>query len=206
MENVDMFDKVLELRNTGMNYCEISRQTGVNRRTLMGWCKGSVDKAKLKSKHSRCKVDDTDFAEYVKSSFSVAEVLKKCGIIRKGGNYKGFYNRILKLGLDTTHFTGQGHLKGKSNPYVTEMSLEDSFVSDGTLCSGGLKRKILKFELQEYECVKCGMDEWMGEFISLHLDHIDGNNRNNLLTNLRFLCPNCHSQTPTYCGKNKGTY
>lgn len=44
---------------------------------------------------------------------------------------------------------------------------------------------------------------WMGKKISLELDHIDGNNKNNLISNLRYLCPNCHALTPTYRGKNK---
>jgi len=65
-----------------------------------------------------------------------------------------------------------------------------------------MSRKIRKYNLKEYRCVKCGNDGvWMGEPICLHLDHIDGNSRNNCLDNLRFLCPNCHTQTPTFGGK-----
>ena len=60
---------------------------------------------------------------------------------------------------------------------------------------------IEKFDWKE-ECVSCGLGtEWNNKSIVLHLDHIDGNNRNNNFSNLRFLCPNCHSQTETYCGK-----
>ena len=44
----------------------------------------------------------------------------------------------------------------------------------------------------------------MGEKLVLQLDHIDGDNTNNNLDNLRILCPNCHSQTHNYAGrKNK---
>lgn len=65
-----------------------------------------------------------------------------------------------------------------------------------------IKDRIIKDDLIPYECGECSLNEWNGKDISLHLDHIDGNNKNNLLSNLRFLCPNCHSQTETYCGKN----
>jgi Zn finger protein HypA/HybF involved in hydrogenase expression len=69
--------------------------------------------------------------------------------------------------------------------------------------TNAVKNRIIKENLLEYKCDKCDIDEWLGNIITLHLDHIDGNNKNNTLSNLRFLCPNCHSQTDTYCGRNK---
>jgi transposase-like protein len=54
-----------------------------------------------------------------------------------------------------------------------------------------------------YECVFCGNTGKHNNLpLKLQVDHIDGNNSNNILDNLRFLCPNCHSQTSTYSGKN----
>jgi predicted RNA-binding Zn-ribbon protein involved in translation (DUF1610 family) len=64
-----------------------------------------------------------------------------------------------------------------------------------------LKQKLLK-KGTPYKCVECGISEWQGQKLSLHLDHINGNNTDNDDYNLRFLCPNCHSLTHTYCGKN----
>ena len=59
------------------------------------------------------------------------------------------------------------------------------------------------FEEQNQCCAKCGINEWLGEQIALELEHKDGNNQNNLRENLEGLCPNCHSITDTWRGRNK---
>lgn len=70
---------------------------------------------------------------------------------------------------------------------------------------GHILRKKIVMDEQEYKCSHCGLDEWMGLRITLELDHIDGNNKNNVRSNLRCLCPNCHSITDTWkVGQYKG--
>jgi hypothetical protein len=65
------------------------------------------------------------------------------------------------------------------------------------------KLQLIKLELLANKCYECNnVGIWLNQPLSLHLDHIDGNPRNNDISNLRLLCPNCHSQTETYCGKN----
>ena len=54
----------------------------------------------------------------------------------------------------------------------------------------------------EYKCVECGIKDWNGKDIVLEIDHINGDNTDNRIENLRYLCPNCHSQTSTYKGRN----
>lgn len=66
-----------------------------------------------------------------------------------------------------------------------------------------VKRKLLKEGLFENKCGVCGITDWNGNPLAMELDHIDGNCHNHRLENLRMICPNCHAQTDTYCGKNK---
>jgi 5-methylcytosine-specific restriction endonuclease McrA len=54
-----------------------------------------------------------------------------------------------------------------------------------------------------YKCSTCGIADWLGALLLLDLDHIDGDNKNNLPSNLRLLCPNCHRQTPTWGNKKR---
>jgi 5-methylcytosine-specific restriction endonuclease McrA len=61
-----------------------------------------------------------------------------------------------------------------------------------------------RHNILEYKCVNCGCDgNWQGGKISLEIDHENGDNTDNTIENLRYLCPNCHALTDTYRGKNK---
>ena len=62
---------------------------------------------------------------------------------------------------------------------------------------------LLKHKLKEYKCESCQItDQWNGKPINLQMDHINGNRKDHRLDNLRWLCPNCHSQTDTFCARN----
>lgn len=66
------------------------------------------------------------------------------------------------------------------------------------------RRKNFLLKERGHQCENCKLTEWIAQPIPLHLDHIDGNPTNSSKDNLRLLCPNCHAQTETYCGKNIG--
>ena len=153
------------------------------------------------------KYTDEQFIEAVKNNFSIREVLKTLGLAPAGGSYKLFHARVKKLNLDTSHFTGQAYLKGKSHDWSPKISLKEILIKDSLYSNtSSLRRRLIKESILLDQCNRCGLTEWQGEKLSLHLDHIDGDNTNNSIENLRILCPNCHSLTPTYCGKNKGKW
>jgi hypothetical protein len=68
------------------------------------------------------------------------------------------------------------------------------------------KNRIKRYLAETFgnKCSDCGIKEWNGKEIVFELEHKDGNSENNALKNLCLICPNCHSQTPTYKAKNKG--
>lgn len=65
-----------------------------------------------------------------------------------------------------------------------------------------VKIRLLRAGLLRNQCSHCGIQEWRGKPLVMHLDHVNGVKNDNRLANLRMLCPNCHSQTETYSGKN----
>lgn len=204
MDKLQKYNRALELRSQGLSYQKIADEVGMSKKTVFEWCQGKRDPNKLKG--LLCKVTDEEFIKIVKENDSISKCLKAQGLKAWGANYRGFYNRVKRLSLDTSHFSGQGHLKGKTHNWAKEISPEEAFVKNGTLSTANLKAKILKYNLKKYVCEECKITEWKGKKLSLHLDHINGVNDDNRLENLRFLCPNCHSLTDTYCGKSKGRY
>lgn len=84
-------------------------------------------------------------------------------------------------------------------------SNEEIFTEKSAYSNELVKQRIINDNLLNYCCSICAIDMWQGETIVLDLDHINGINTDNRIENLRFLCPNCHSQTDTYKGRNKNT-
>jgi 5-methylcytosine-specific restriction endonuclease McrA len=145
---------------------------------------------------------DSDLITSVVDATSMAQVLRRLGLRTAGGNYEQIRTRMKALRLDTSHWTGQAHLRGKSNPHVPRRSLESILRRDVFYQSNKLRKRLIRERLLEPICSYCGGAEWLGRPIPLELDHVDGDKTNNQLENLRLICPNCHALTPTYRGKN----
>ena len=147
------------------------------------------------------------FTEAVSSCTSVRAVLLSLGLNGTGGNYRSFWKRVKSLGLDTSHFLGKGWSKNKHASSLPQYIPAKVFlVLNGPyIKSWTLKKKLILEGYKEERCDVCGLsNEWEGRPLSLHLHHLNGNHNDNRIENLSFLCPNCHSQTSSYSGKNKG--
>lgn len=147
------------------------------------------------------KLTDEEFINLVKSSLNIAEVLFKLGYTVTGNSwgYSQVKQRMTDLNLSGKDFRGKSaiveeSLKNKAVNLFKENSKHSRHI---------LRKRIIQENLLEYKCAICGIKEWNGKTLSLELDHINGINNDNRIENLRFLCPNCHSQTSTYGSRNK---
>lgn len=144
--------------------------------------------------------------EAVKSSKSLRQVLTNLKLREAGGNYESIKWWIAKLVLDTAHFSGYGHLKGKTHNWAKKRDLQDILKENTKYSSNRLKKRLIKEGTLEEKCYKCLGSKWLDEKMPLELEHINGNKFDNRIENLTLLCPNCHAQTTTYRGKNKTRY
>lgn len=145
--------------------------------------------------------------ELCKDSYSYAEVLRKAGRKQGGGTQATLRKKIEEFGIDISHFTGQ---RWQDSPNQIDnhenrekYSLEEVFIKNSPVTQKVLRGYVERHNLIPYKCQNCGCDgHWQNGIIALEIDHIDGDNTNNEISNLHYLCPNCHALTDTYRGKN----
>lgn len=141
-------------------------------------------------------LSNDEFTELVKSCRSRTEIFLKLRMRKSGRTFEILNERLKKDEIDTSHFQ-RGCQSGNNRKCLDS----DVYCENSTYRS--LRFRVLKDNFMEYKCKSCGLgDRWNNQKLVLHLDHINGDRYDNRKENLRWLCPNCHTQTPTFSGRN----
>lgn len=160
-------------------------------------------KVRIPMSRRSTEVSDHEFSERVRNSRSLREVIKGLGLIPAGGNYATIQARIARLHIGTKHFLGKGWNKGLAFVPVKAKPLGELLRKNSNAQSYKLKRRLLREGLKKEACEECG---WCAKSVDgrvpVELDHINGDRKDNRLSNLRILCPNCHSLQQTHRGRN----
>ena len=131
--------------------------------------------------------------QFVKDSASYRSLAEKCGYNPDGGSTNKTMKEMIEFyHLDTSHFTGQGWNKNNYN--------YDRFTKGHVIKAANALPALIN--IRGRKCENCGLENWLNQPITLEVHHIDGDKLNNDLNNLLLLCPNCHSYTETWRGKN----
>ena len=165
----------------------------------------SIRKKAIKLKLNKVSYDKNKLEEIILTSFSYREVLTKLNKSKSGPQYKILRKYINKWNISIEHFDTHYRLKETKKNGIKNFPIEHWLQVGSNIASSSLKEKIYKEGLKERECEICGQgEEWMGQKMSLILDHINGVNDDNRLENLRIVCPNCNATLPTHCRGGNG--
>jgi Zn finger protein HypA/HybF involved in hydrogenase expression len=147
--------------------------------------------------------------EAVNKSKRLRDVQRNLGYRENSGSVRAKISALIKeYEIDISHFGSlidrvkEGQRNSKKCKVIP---LSDILVEKSEYSSiSSLKKRLVSEKKMQYKCVACENEgSWKGKSLTLQLDHINGIPNDHRIENLRFLCPNCHSQTETFSGRNK---
>jgi hypothetical protein len=169
--------RVESLLAVGLSCARIAQELGLSRATVSYHARnlGRPRDAKAARRY-----DWSAIQQYYDAGHSVSECQQRFGFARESWN--------------------KAARRGAIQPRPQLMSIEALLAAPR--CRNHLKRRLLAAGLKVNACEECGINIWRGRPLSLCLHHINGRGHDNRLENLQLLCPNCHSQTPNFSGRN----
>ena len=202
VNNMVNYEEIIHLNKNGYSYNEISKMLNISKSTIAYYCN-------VKKQEERIQKHEDIIRKREEYESIVCDVVKKCTNLNQvcillnkrptNTNYDRIKYIIKKYNIDISHFNCCNIKTKKSH----KLSFEEVFCENSKFQSNGhIKKKILDLGLKEHKCECCGLTEWNNKPIPLELHHVNGNRCDNRLENLQLLCPNCHTQTDNFCGKN----
>ena len=193
-----MDEKVLKQKvDQGLSSTEISNEVGIPESNVRYYLK-KYDLQTNNQKNGRKTWTDEQMLKAISNNKTVSDVLREIGLTVRPGNFRTFWKFVENNSIDTSHFDRYSNNK-KIKPKKT---LNEVLVKNSYYSRSSLKRRLLKEGLLKNECEICGQKgEHNGKPLTMVLDHINGIGNDNRLENLRMLCPNCNSQTDTFCSR-----
>lgn len=198
-------NELRKLVENGYNYPMLRKHFGVVDSTITYWLKKCNFVLKRRHRNGAVwKPSKKQMEHLVDKSATLSEILRKCGLNNKGGNIRSLKKRLKEDDIDYSHIRmGADSNRGRKFPRK-KIPLKEILVEGSTYSRGHLKKRIIDNEIIRYNCSECEItSSWNGHKLVLVLDHINGTSNDNRIENLRFLCPNCNSQQPTFAGRNR---
>ena len=171
--------RVGELRGQGLSYAAIARELGLTKATVAYHARllGIPAEEKFARRYDWRMVQ-----EAIDAGATVRECQERFGFSRDAW--------------------GKAVRRGDIVPRDWVLSIEELLVVGRRTSRSHLKKRLLRTGLKENRCERCGIEEWQGKPLNMHLHHVNGDGLDNRLENLEMLCGNCHSQTDNYGGRN----
>lgn len=150
--------------------------------------------------NNRMSFTKSELVDAVNKSLSITDTLINLGFRNHGANYKTIKKSLILWNINTEHFDRRRSATKNKKVY----SREEIFCKNSKYSRSSLGLATKRHKVFEVECCsRCSITEWNGEPLTLQIDHINGDNADNRIENLRLLCPNCHSQTPNFSGRKR---
>jgi hypothetical protein len=172
-------EKVLQLRHEGLSLTRIAAELGITKSTVCYHVRRSGEEPD--DRFNR-RYDWAEVQAYYDAGHSITQCQQRFGFAR------ATWNDARK----------RGDVRSRPKP----LALNELLVAGQARNRRNLKTRLITAGLRTGCCEGCGISDWRGRPLALALHHVNGDRRDNRVDNLQILCPNCHSQTENFAGRN----